>query len=358
MNLSQLYNLVVAKQYPATLVHFITERCNARCSFCFIDFNSPTHGKGELHLTEIEALTRMLPDSLTNVNFTGGEPFLRSDIADIASAYFTNSKVQSIFITTNGYFTDRIESFCKAITQKFPEKEIFIALSIDDFPENHNRIRNVKGLFEKCMATFIMLKQFEKNVRPSVSITISQENMHRVESLYEMLLGEYAVDAVQIIMVRSEGVFKLDENYRQELLQVYNKLSKKLENDYSALKLKGFDRKSFRGMVLNQKNSIARNIVNTYLNSPHYMHPCQSAALFGVINSKGDVYPCEILDKSMGNLRDYQYDLKRLWKDSAATEIRQFISKTKCNCEYDCALSVNILSNPKYLIKVTKGLVS
>lgn len=357
MTPAQIFNLVITKEYPATLVHFLTDRCNARCPFCFIDFNSPQHGKNELSLPEIENITRLLPKSLMNVNFTGGEPFLRNDIYEVAKAYFTNSAVQSIFITSNGYFTERIKSFCLKILEAFPNKEIFIALSIDDFPENHDKIRKVKGLFAKCMETFAMLKQLPVNVRPSVSITISQENYQHAEAIYELLLNQHGVDAIQLIMVRSEGVFKFDEHFRQPMLQVYSKLSDRLKEDYLTNKLKGFDRHSLRGKILNKKNELSRNILTQYLHTPHYMHPCRAAALFGVITATGDVYPCEVLDKPLGNLREYQYDLKQLWKSKAAEDTRSFISKTHCNCEYECALSVNILSNPKYFPAVATGLI-
>ena len=33
-----LQNILISKKEPVSLVHFITNRCNARCSFCFIDF--------------------------------------------------------------------------------------------------------------------------------------------------------------------------------------------------------------------------------------------------------------------------------------------------------------------------------
>jgi radical SAM protein with 4Fe4S-binding SPASM domain len=357
MSPAQVFNLVVSKEYPATMVHFLTDRCNARCPFCFIDFNSPQHGKNELTLEEIVKVTRLLPASLTNINFTGGEPFLRSDIGTIADAYFSNSSVGSIFITSNGYFTERTKKFCLDILGKFPDKEIFIALSIDDLPERHDQIRRVKGLFSNCMDTFAMLRELPVPVRPSVSITISHENYQHAEEIYDLLLNEYAIDAVQLVMVRSEGVFKFDETYRQPLLQAYSRLSARVNEDYKTGKLKGFDRHSFRGKILNKKNEISRGILTEYLNSPHYMHPCKAAALFGVITSTGDVYPCEVLNKPLGNLRNYNYDLKQLWEDKAASDARAFISKTNCNCEYECAMSVNILSNPKYLPSIATGLV-
>ena len=357
MTPSQIYNLVVSRQFPATMVHFLTDRCNARCPFCFIDFNSPDHGKNELSLEEIEKITRLLPSSLTNINFTGGEPFLLSDISGIARAYFTNTAVQSIFITSNGYFTERTKKFCETILGEFPDKEIFIALSIDDIPENHDKIRKVKGLFSKCMDTFAMLKGLPVNVRPSVSITISQENYLHAEEIYEMLINNYAIDAIQLVMVRSEGVFKFDETFRLPLLEAYSKLSLRVNEDYRTNRLKGFNRHSLRGKILNKKNELSRGILTQYLQSPHYMHPCQAAALFGVITSTGDVYPCEVLNKPLGNLRNYNYDLKLLWKDKAANDTRRFISKTNCNCEYECAMSVNILSNPKYFSSMIGGLV-
>ncbi len=356
MTPEQVFNLVVTKEFPATMVHFLTDRCNARCPFCFIDFNSPQHGKNELSLEEIENITRLLPRSLTNINFTGGEPFLRSDITQVATAYFTNSAVESIFITSNGYFTERTKKFCETILEKFPDKEIFIALSIDDLPEKHDSIRKVKGLFQKCMETFAMLKQLP-NVRPSVSITISQENYQHAQNIYELFLNQYDVDAVQLIMVRSEGVFKFDETFRQPMLQVYAKLTERLKEDYRTNRLKGFNRNSLRGKILNRKNEISRSVLTEYLQSPHYMHPCRAAALFGVITATGDVYPCEILNKPLGNLREYNYDLKQLWKAKAAEDARTFISKTNCNCEYECAMSVNILSHPKYLPSIATGLI-
>ena len=108
-----LKNIYFSKNEPVSLVHFLTNRCNARCSFCFIDFDDPKTFKGELTLDEIDKLTKNLGKSLLNVNLTGGEPFARKDIVEIAKLYIKNSTVQSIYITTNGSLPDRVESFLK-----------------------------------------------------------------------------------------------------------------------------------------------------------------------------------------------------------------------------------------------------
>ena len=111
-----LKNINLTKDEPVSVVHFLTNRCNARCSFCFIDFDNPNTFKGELTLDEIEKLTKSFGKSLLNVNLTGGEPFARKDIVDIAKLYILNSTIQSIYITTNASLPDRIENFVKEIT--------------------------------------------------------------------------------------------------------------------------------------------------------------------------------------------------------------------------------------------------
>ena len=114
--LKLLSNLYFKKKNPVSLIIFVTNRCDARCPFCFIDFDDPNTFKGELTLEEIEKLTKSFGKSLLNVNLTGGEPFARKDIIDIAKLYILNSTIQSIYVTTNASLPDRIENFVKEIT--------------------------------------------------------------------------------------------------------------------------------------------------------------------------------------------------------------------------------------------------
>ena len=62
-----LKNIYLTRNEPVSLVHFVTNRCNARCSFCFIDFENPDTFKSELTIEEIEKLVKNLGKSLLNV---------------------------------------------------------------------------------------------------------------------------------------------------------------------------------------------------------------------------------------------------------------------------------------------------
>ena len=57
-------NILFSRNEPVSIVHFLTNRCNARCSFCFIDFDNKDTFKGELTLDEIEQLTKTFGKSL------------------------------------------------------------------------------------------------------------------------------------------------------------------------------------------------------------------------------------------------------------------------------------------------------
>ena len=203
-----LKNLHFSKNEPISLVHFITNRCNARCSFCFIDFDNPKTFQGELSLEEIDKLTKNLGKSLLNVNLTGGEPFARKDIIDIAKSYLRNSTVQSIYITTNASLPDRIEKFAKEISSFSPETELSFQISIDDFPENHDRVRKVKNIFNNCIETYKILKNLGPKINPVVSITVTDENCDNIKEIFKYLHEDCKIESIKCCIVRDEGVYK------------------------------------------------------------------------------------------------------------------------------------------------------
>ena len=69
MTALKIFKSVYFKKEPLSLVHFLTNRCNARCSFCFIDFDNPDTFKGELSVDEIEKMSRNLGKSIQNIKF-------------------------------------------------------------------------------------------------------------------------------------------------------------------------------------------------------------------------------------------------------------------------------------------------
>ena len=341
-------NVHITRKNPLSLVHFVTNRCNARCSFCFIDFDDPATFRNELTVDEIDKMTRTLGPSLTNVNLTGGEPFARKELLDIARCYFRNTNVESIFITSNGSLPNRIEKFIDALEAEFPSRKLIFSFSIDGAPEQHDRIRKIEGLFENVMKSYHAVRARSGFADANVSITVSHDNYKIAPALYDMLIDKYGVRAITLCIVRDEGVYRIPVAFKRDILAAYETIASWIVRDLKTGRLEGYDQASLRGRLQNKKNEIMYGIIKDVYLTPHFISQCRAGSLFGIIQADGAVHPCEVLDRPMGNIRDYDYDFMRLWQDHSAKETRQWIRDTKCNCSYECAWSFNILSNARY----------
>ena len=346
--LSLVYNLQISRKYPVSLVHFVTNRCNARCSFCFIDFDNPKTFKNELTLSEIDKITKNIGPNLTNVNLTGGEPFARKDILDIARCYFKNTTVESITMPSNGSLPKRMVKFAKSISKDFPKKKVLISISIDDLPKEHAKIRKIPGLFEKAMKSYQSLKNISQNIMVNVAITCSHENYKNVPKIYDVLKKDYKVKSLTANIVRDEGVYKIPKDKKKKILNAYTYLTNKILEDFKEKKLNNYNTNTLEGRIINKKNFMLYKIMKKQYLKPYFASTCHAGSLFGIIGAEGTIYPCEILDKPLGNIRDFDYDFLSLWHNKKTQNVKNWIKKTNCHCTYDCAWSLNILGNIKY----------
>jgi MoaA/NifB/PqqE/SkfB family radical SAM enzyme len=345
---SLIANVHVTRRNPVSLVHFITNRCNARCSFCFINFDDPKTFRNELTVAEIDRLTQTVGPDLQNVNITGGEPFARKEILEIARCWFRNTNIRSMFITSNGSLPKRMIDFTSCLNHEFPDRKIIYSLSIDAPPAQHNEIRKINGLFEKTMASYHGLRSIGGQVMATIAITVSHENHAVVDRLYDELIEHYGVRAIVATIVRDEGVYRIPDDHKRRILAAYDRLSNRIAEDLQRGRLQGFGNSSLQGRLMNKKNIILNSIIKSVYLEPHYISQCFAGSLFGIIEANGTVRPCEILDKPLGNLRNYDCNFLRLWHDSPAQAAKRWIKETKCNCTYECAWSFNILGNARY----------
>ena len=353
MTILNLIKNSILKNNPLSLVHFLTNRCNARCSFCFIDFKNPKTFKGELTLDEIEKITKNLPKSLVNVNFTGGEPFARKDIFEIASLYFNNTSIESIFITSNGSLPDRMISFSERIVEKFKDKKLFFSISLDDFAEKHNKIRKLENLYEKCVEVYHSLRGISDRIQSNIAITVSEENYQNVLSLYNELKNNRNIKAINAILVREEGVYKMAKEKKPLIQQAYKNLTDLIKSDLEKDFSFGYQN-SLQSEVMNEKNKIIySNVYKTSIENK-FISNCYAGDLFAIIKPDGSVFPCEVLDDNYGNLRDFNYDLKKIWKSKKKENFCKKIKNNKCFCTYECAWTFNILGNSRYYPKLIK----
>ena len=94
--------------------------------------------------------------------------------------------------------------------------------------------------------------------------------------------------------------------------------------------MKGHTKFSGKKLATAARILLAEKIQKIYENNKYVM-PCYSANISGVMYPEGEVYPCEILDKShlIGNIRDFDLNFRELWLSNKAKDEVNFIRETK-----------------------------
>ena len=94
-----------------------------------------------------------------------------------------------------------------------------------------------------------------------------------------------------------------------------------------------------------------RVIANTVKSG--FQIPCLAGKISLVIDEKTNVYPCEMLS-SVGNLRELNYDMKKILNGQILKEAVTKIKNNNCYCTHECSYSTNILFNIPLMLTIIK----
>ncbi len=341
------------KGLPLNLIFFITSKCNARCRHCFF-WREINKSETQLTLPEIEKVAKSVPHLLA-LSLTGGEPFLRDDLAEIASIFSRFTSIANLQIPTNGLLTEQIfKTSQKILEQCRQDIRITVAVSLDDLDERHDAIRQVTGIWDKAIETIKQLKELEKqfsNFSVSSCITINRDNQERVGELVDFIKNKLKVKEAGVNLIRSEVK---DMSLKEVDLKYYNDIHFKVREDF--LKRANQQPKpSIIDRILSSRQYLGSRLISKIYSEGHYITPCYAGNLLAILRENGDIYPCEMLSSKMGNLRDFDFNLKKLWFSKSAKEVRGKIKEMKCFCTYECAMTSNTLFNPRHLFTILKN---
>jgi radical SAM protein with 4Fe4S-binding SPASM domain len=275
---------------------------------------------------------------------SGGEPFLRGDLPEICYQFYNNNKVKNISIPTNGLLPETIEKTTKEICRKCLHANIMINLSIDGVGKCHDEIRGVKGNFDKLIKTYHRLKMVRKdisNLNIGVNITMSSYNQDKLKEIYNFIKNRLDIDNINFNIVRGDT----RKNAKNIDIKNYENFIKILEKEHL---YKHYNKTLSK---LNKKKDVLkRRIILNTMKFKRMIIPCKAGTLSIVIDETGRVFPCEMLNEKLGDLRYVNYDFNKIWKSDEAKKIRKRIKKNNCYCTYECAMATNLIGNPKYLL--------
>ena len=343
-----LKRMIIPKGDPMQFIFFITARCNLFCKHCFYA-DSLNKATNELRLDEYEKISRSMKDLLW-ISFTGGEPFLRKDIHQIAEFFYKNNHPHIFSINTNGVLKDLTLTGVERICAACPKTTVIIYVSLDGMEETHNRIRGIPNGFQKSLEVVREIKKLKKrfkNLNVSIITTINAINQHEMKELALYLMNEVKPDNISVNMIRGKPRYT---SLGEVNLKNYFDFTKIQQQGWNSGNLKYFN---FWGKMFVQKKELMQKklIATIYKERKYAGVPCLAGSISGVMSEEGDVFPCEVLTEKIGNIRDVNYDIRKLWYSKKADELRDFIKNTNCHCTYECAMTTSVLFNPKQLMK-------
>ena len=333
------------KKRPIHLTFFLTRRCNAKCPFCFYlktDTDSVTQN-AELSLDEIEKISKSM-DTLLWLAFSGGEIYLREDLVEISRIFYRNNKPAVMLFPTNGLLPELIRDRTEQVLKQCPQSIIAVKLSMDGLYQDHDALRNTPGSFEKTMATYHLLKGLldaYPNFELGVNTVFCSENQEKMDEIIDFVNSMEGIKTHTISLIRgnlSDRSFK-NIDYRK-YCHAIERLENNLKADISSIY-------RFKGAKIKAAQDILqRRLINRTMLDQKRLIPCYAGRLNLVITESGNVYPCEILTKTFGNVRDYDYAIGKVLHSDSALKIIESIMDNNCYCTHECYFITNILFNP------------
>ncbi len=339
LGLAALRDNIAPLDKPYKLNFAITYRCQSRCLTCNIWQLKPT---GELGLDEIRKFAEK-NNYFKWIGITGGEPFLRSDIAEIVEAFAKNSKglylltIPTNSLTNKEIILSRLE---KMLSLGIPK--VVITLSLDGYRELHDKVRGVPGNYDKVMAlarSFRELRKRYRNLSFVFGYTVSRFNLGQLEATYQAVnkeLGNVSRDDFHINIAQISDIY-------------YNNASNGVEpgREILAKELEDFvSRRSGRMDAMQLVEEVfQRNLIKFAKTGKSPMKSRSlDASLF--MDSYGNVYPSIMWGRKIGNIRDSNYDLVPIWKGDEAEETRKLIAtKAEPEAWTSCEAYQSIVGN-------------
>jgi radical SAM protein with 4Fe4S-binding SPASM domain len=282
------------------------------------------------------------------INLSGGEIFLRKDLLHIIETIVANCKhLYLLDFPTNGQDTERIVSLTKNIL-KFRLPKVLITISMDGPAEVHDQIRGATGAWVRAVKTFAELKKF-RNRKFDVffGMTLQQSNLGRFQETVEAVnknIGGVGHNDFHINIIQGS------DHYYGNAADLKDKDTAAFwKNMNEIIRLRKYSQFNPIGFLESRYQELSRH----YLKNNITPIPCQALSASFFMDPYGNVYPCSVYDKPVGNIRDFDYDIHRLWRSALRKETRILIKNRACpNCWTPCEAYQSILANIIPKIKI------
>jgi len=334
---------------------FITSRCNSKCRTCF--YHERLNGRDDLTFQEMKRISETAP-RFDKLWLSGGEPFLREDLAEIIKLFHDNNGVKVVNLPTNGILGERIERETERILELCPGLTVHLNFSLDGLGKTHDGNRGVPGNFAKTIRTMERIRgKYRGNPRllQNVATVITPEAYDELIDLgaylikkdlvathfYEVVRGNPRDASTKRLAPGALGAL------RKNSLPLINAQAERLFSEFSGAK-KWFATMFFKGFI-----KFVNDIQDENVQGPHpWGMSCTAGKTTLVIDANGDFRSCEMRDP-VGNVREYGCDISAVMSgDAMRGEIANVGGgyRANCWCTHGCWVMSSIKFSPRAIL--------
>jgi MoaA/NifB/PqqE/SkfB family radical SAM enzyme len=345
--------LFMQNRKPSYLIFFSTNKCEAACRHCFY-WAEANHEMSMLSKEEIDLLAKKL-GPVMQVTITGGSPELREDLYDIIRSFATHCDPINITLCSNGNYPEVLYRTVNLLLKDFKELPLTVDISLDGLYEEHDSIRQIDGLFNKVLRSYSLLNELKKTypgLRLGCGLVVSGFNKDTAVQTAKWALENLPIDNFTPVMVRG--------NTREnEALNVSPEVFKTISDEVRGFLKNG----NLRGYthftrIINAKDIVQKELIYRIRKEKNHIVECSAMHETAVVYPSGTVGLCELREEQAGNLKDYDMDLKKIWRSDKAKSLREIVRAEECFCWHQCFLSAPVIKSPAMWGKLIRTYLS
>lgn len=284
---------------PVIVSYAVTKACNLKCLHSHVSAREPM--TDELTLQEaMHAIDEMVNLGTEALIFSGGEPLLRKDFVVSLAQYCVDLGILPA-ILTNGLLLN------PKVAEELKDAGILaVGIPIDSIiPENHDKLRNLPGTFEKAIKAIKTCLDADLEV---VITTMALKDTYseiprRIEFLSKLGIEQVAVyDLIPVGRGKDIIDQAMDPTQRAGLIKYLYKMQEISEMVFTmsggvplypelASKMHKINDTKPRDLLLKQ----------FWIHNPV---GCHAGIAYFSLRPNGDVYPCTFLPIKVGNIRE------------------------------------------------------
>ncbi len=222
-----------------------------------------------------------------------------------------------------------------------PRSTIVVKLSLDGPPKLHDRLRGVSGAHACVLESLRLLRELalrEPRLEVGINTVLSAANQGVAAEVFAEVSRLDGVNTHTLSLVRGTipdpALGAVDP---ARYIAAAEALARGLEQGSQP-------RYRFLGARLKAAQDVLqRRLIAETLRRQGRVIPCHAGRLNLVLDERGELYPCEEFSLRLGNVRDFDFDVRAAARSPQARAVLAGIARGECWCTHECYMMTNIL---------------